>query len=225
MVDNHNPNIEFLCHITNQNISNTSSINDEDIRVVISGTTGMPLSMNIGDVNFLADKLTNGGVLSTQYMPSRVQLHRAATDNDMVGYLPRWKSQGIDSQMLYVENDNNNNNNNINKEYFKGDELKISDDVTENKYNLQFVNIKRIASSDLYEEDSVSVQCSFNMRPANVNKLQLKIIQQIQNFYEDQSLTHIVMKPNSTEEEELIHELAGIFLLGHESLLYGSKPR
>lgn len=226
MVNNHNPNIEFLCHIKNQNISNTnntSSNNDDDIRVVISGTTGLPLSMNIGNVNFLADKLSNGGVLSSQYMPSRVQLHRAAIDNDRVGYLPRWEAQGIDSQMLYVENNNYKIENN--KEYFKGDSLKVHYDIIENNYDLQFINVKRIESSDLYEEGSVSIQCTFDMRPANVNRLQLNMIQQIQNFYEDQSLTYIVIKPNSYEEEVHAHELAGIFLLGHESLLYGAEDK
>ena len=34
--------------------------------------------------------------------PSKVQLHRAMTDNDRMGYLPIWKVIGLDMDFVYL---------------------------------------------------------------------------------------------------------------------------
>ena len=86
-----------------------SSCKDADsprVEIVISGTTGMIQKMLVEGSNVLADSsiLAASSSLSPNVSytcPSRLQLHRACTDNDRLGYLPRWSLMGLHQPLKY----------------------------------------------------------------------------------------------------------------------------
>lgn len=125
------------------------------VHVLVSGETGMIESMKIDGCEILLSQnyVKNDGTLA----PSRVQLHRAVTDNDRFGYLPCWEAVGLDSDMIYVANE-------------KYQDIVIDDGMeVEACSELKFVSVEKITTSDLLEAGQ-GVACRWTMEPAHINR-------------------------------------------------------
>jgi hypothetical protein len=75
---------------------------NEDVTVAINTASGMLDKIIVNNVNLLADRT----LTLPEYLPSRIQLHRAATENDKAGFANRWSLIGLDKALQYVPNKN-----------------------------------------------------------------------------------------------------------------------
>jgi hypothetical protein len=82
-----------------RSVQNGGSAND-DIMVSIDAASGMVDKILVNGINLLAERQ----LTLPEYLPSRLQLHRAATENDRAGFSDRWSLIGLDQAMHYVPN-------------------------------------------------------------------------------------------------------------------------
>ena len=141
---------------------------DKEMVYRISGITGLPVSI-------LADGEELLEATIPDLNPCRIHLHRAPTDNDKYGYLPRWEALGLDTEMMYEPTQ---------KPHHIGDDSKEINGIT----NLEFVTIERLPPRNIDGAHGilfmlillsllsllVGVSCSWILKPKGVDINQLR---------------------------------------------------
>eukprot|EP01035_Chromulina_nebulosa_P017617 gene17617-23193_t len=176
------------------------------IQIVISGSTGMIESLRINHVDILMNNETLASMEGT-LTPSRVHFHRADTDNDRCGYRPVWRALGLDKSFDYVHN----------KDYNKLDKILIDEDVI-GLNQLTYVTVQRL--DEPLEEDKLAqgVMCTWTMTPQFTNMSEARIIRLLNTFKEDLFAQVTYVYARNSHEENYIHQLAGLFRFGRESI-------
>lgn len=87
--------------LADSTVSN-SLTSSKTVQVIISGVNGMIESLRVNDHDILcsSESLRPFGNIT----PSRIQFHRALTDNDKYGYKATWNAVGLTSGMIYKSN-------------------------------------------------------------------------------------------------------------------------
>jgi len=141
---------------------------DNEIVYRISGITGLPVSILADGEELLVATIPD-------LNPCRIHLHRAPTDNDKYGYLPRWEALGLDTEMIYEPTQ---------KPHHIGDNSKEINGTTK----LEFVTIERLPSRNIdgahgmllmillpsFLSLLVGVSCSWILKPKGIDINQLR---------------------------------------------------
>lgn len=177
--------------------------------IVISSATGMLDSIIINGQNFLADQKVLGSTLT----PSRVHLHRAPTDNDRLGYSPRWDAVGLSSQMRYVPTSGR----------LSGDKHDGGEEVV-GSVVLDSVTITRLpdnydsSTHSSSQSTSIGVHCHWAMEPERTDNVKIGLLRGVAAFHEDPLAQRCTVRARDESEEAYIHQLAGALCLGRHTL-------
>lgn len=179
--------------------------------VEISGATGMIASLCKGEFEYLHAQ-ENPEVVPA----SRMQLHRAPTDNDRTGYLAIWSALGLDKALVMAP---------VNPEVLLSCPSVASTYtgalVEGETQATTFVRITHCASSI---EGGVQVNCAWTMRPAkSANLMQMHVLHAFASFLRDPAAKEVLIRFDNPEEEGFIHLLGMEYRLGRRNVRVKSQ--
>ena len=175
----------------------------------ISGATGMIASMCRREFEYLYAQETPEVVSA-----SRMQLHRAPTDNDRTGYLAIWSALGLDGAFVMVPQ-------------VAEESSAASTAVTSNTgvlvegatQSTKYVRFTRSAQSMEGGANSVQVTCEWSMRPVKAaNLMQMHVLHTFASFLRNPDLNEMLIRFDRPEEEAFIHLLGMEYRLGRRTV-------
>ena len=172
-------------------------------RVVIGGSSGLPSALQSGGVNVLATEDQLGGV-----SPSRLQLHRAPTDNDRGGYKFMWEAVGLTQEMAVVL-----------PRARAADDLPVAFTSLRGSGSFSYESGGGVLFESIGQEGGGGVCCSWTLRPRGVDRLRLRLVRLVEAFRRDPAAEQTVVAVQRFEEEAYLHRLAAAALLGRESIV------
>ena len=181
------------------------------IEALVSSSSGMLHALTFDGRNLLCQESD----LDADMLPCRVHMHRASTDNDKIGYLPRWTAQGLHTQMKYVPSQQQQQQG-MNDAPAKPSHLQDVQGIT----CFDCVSVRRLEASSDHDLSSSEegIECAWRMAPEAADRIKLRLMHGVQAFHEDALAQKAIVRARNNEEEAFIHQLAGALLLGRQTL-------
>ena len=215
--------------------------------VVIDSSRGTLKSLRVNNFDYLYSSNTyptpNGSTSSSSVLevPSRMQLHRAPTDNDRNGYLALWETCGLDCEMTVQRHPSLVSTPTVmpivgeglvlNEEYcFDGVTISYTTTATSSgsTANTNNANTTATASSNnttTTDTVAVSVVCQWSMVPTKpINRMKLYIIQVFLEFLHDNHRKEMYVQFHTTEERDWIFHVGMVYRVGRHLQYVRSLP-